>query len=126
MFPSVSEDFSLDEAGFFRAAVFSRIQDDMVGNVTCTIRNLALGQEKTTAMVIEGNADKTNLKYLATPQKNTYFNRSVTIWGRKEGTPCNGQGLYLALCLGITAGNQTQISCAMCIFSSLSYLSICL
>lgn len=54
MFPSVSEDFSLDEAGFFRTAVFSRIQEDMVGNVTCTIRNLALGQEKTTAMVIEG------------------------------------------------------------------------
>lgn len=53
MFPSISEDFSLDEDGFFRAAVFSRIQDDMVGNVTCTIRNLALGQEKTTGMVIE-------------------------------------------------------------------------
>uniref|UniRef100_A0A452VJ97 Erythroblast membrane associated protein (Scianna blood group) n=1 Tax=Ursus maritimus TaxID=29073 RepID=A0A452VJ97_URSMA len=40
------------EAGLFRIAVSSRVRDSTLGNVSCTVRNLALGQEKTTAMLI--------------------------------------------------------------------------
>ncbi|KAF3819940.1 hypothetical protein GH733_015449 [Mirounga leonina] len=40
------------EAGLFRIAVSSRVRDSTLGNVSCTIHNLALGQEKTTAMLI--------------------------------------------------------------------------
>lgn len=52
----LSEVHSLDETGLFRSAVSSRIRDSALGNVSCTVRNEALGQEKTTAMVIGGNA----------------------------------------------------------------------
>ncbi|KAB1268881.1 Erythroid membrane-associated protein [Camelus dromedarius] len=52
VFPSLLETHSLDEAGLFRAAVSNRVRDSILGNVSCTIRNGALGQEKTTAMVI--------------------------------------------------------------------------
>ncbi|XP_031234309.1 erythroid membrane-associated protein isoform X3 [Mastomys coucha] len=48
----LSEVHSLDETGLFRSAVSSRIRDSALGNVSCTVRNEALGQEKTTAMVI--------------------------------------------------------------------------
>uniref|UniRef100_A0A667G348 Erythroblast membrane associated protein (Scianna blood group) n=1 Tax=Lynx canadensis TaxID=61383 RepID=A0A667G348_LYNCA len=48
---SLSEAHSL-EAGLFRTAVSSRVRDSTLGNVSCTFRNLALGQEKTAAMVI--------------------------------------------------------------------------
>ncbi|KAM4806324.1 erythroid membrane-associated protein [Urocitellus parryii] len=50
---SLSEDHSLDETGLFRTAVSSRIRDNTLGNVSCTIRNMVLGREKTTAMLIE-------------------------------------------------------------------------
>uniref|UniRef100_A0A8C7BGB9 Erythroblast membrane associated protein (Scianna blood group) n=1 Tax=Neovison vison TaxID=452646 RepID=A0A8C7BGB9_NEOVI len=40
------------EAGLFRIAVSSRVRDSTLGNVSCTVHNLALGQEKTTAMLI--------------------------------------------------------------------------
>uniref|UniRef100_A0A7N5JJD7 Erythroblast membrane associated protein (Scianna blood group) n=1 Tax=Ailuropoda melanoleuca TaxID=9646 RepID=A0A7N5JJD7_AILME len=40
------------EAGLFRIAVSGRVRDSTLGNVSCTVRNLALGQEKTTAMLI--------------------------------------------------------------------------
>lgn len=53
---SLSETHTLDEAGLFRTAVSSRIRDNALGNVSCTIRNKVLGQEKTTAMLITGNA----------------------------------------------------------------------
>ncbi|KAG8507665.1 Erythroid membrane-associated protein [Galemys pyrenaicus] len=52
--PTLSEDHSLDEDGFFRMAVSSKVRDSMLGNVTCIIRNIALSQEKRTAMVIAG------------------------------------------------------------------------
>lgn len=44
------------EAGLFRIAVSSRVRDSTLGNVSCTVRNLALGQEKTTAMLIAGKS----------------------------------------------------------------------
>ncbi|KAF5923280.1 hypothetical protein HPG69_012370 [Diceros bicornis minor] len=50
--PSLSEAHSLDEAGLFATAVSSAVTDSTLGNVSCTIRNVALRQEKTTAMVI--------------------------------------------------------------------------
>lgn len=53
---SLSETHSLDETGLFRTAVSSRVRDSALGNVSCTVRNEVLGQEKTTAMVIGGNA----------------------------------------------------------------------
>lgn len=53
---SLSETHSLDETGLFRTAVSSRVRDSTLGNVSCTVRNEVLGQEKTTAMVIGGNA----------------------------------------------------------------------
>lgn len=53
---SLSETHSLDETGLFRTAVSSRVRDSALGNVSCTVRNEILGQEKTTAMVIAGNA----------------------------------------------------------------------
>nr|XP_048290557.1 erythroid membrane-associated protein isoform X2 [Myodes glareolus]XP_048290558.1 erythroid membrane-associated protein isoform X2 [Myodes glareolus]XP_048290560.1 erythroid membrane-associated protein isoform X2 [Myodes glareolus]XP_048290561.1 erythroid membrane-associated protein isoform X2 [Myodes glareolus]XP_048290562.1 erythroid membrane-associated protein isoform X2 [Myodes glareolus] len=53
---SLSETHSLDETGLFRTAVSSRIRDSALGNVSCTVRNEVLGQEKTTAMVIEDPA----------------------------------------------------------------------
>lgn len=56
MLLSLSETHSLDETGLFRTAVSSRIRDSALVNVSCTVRNEVLGQEKTTAMVIEGNA----------------------------------------------------------------------
>uniref|UniRef100_A0A673UUQ8 Erythroblast membrane associated protein (Scianna blood group) n=1 Tax=Suricata suricatta TaxID=37032 RepID=A0A673UUQ8_SURSU len=43
---SLSEAHSL-EAGLFRTAVSSRVRESTLGNVSCTFRNLALGQEKT-------------------------------------------------------------------------------
>ncbi|XP_036033206.1 erythroid membrane-associated protein isoform X2 [Onychomys torridus] len=46
------EDYSLDETGLFRTAVFSRVRDSAMGNVSCTVRNEVLGQEKTIFMVI--------------------------------------------------------------------------
>ncbi|KAI5139454.1 Erythroid Membrane-Associated Protein [Manis pentadactyla] len=49
---SLSEAHSLDEAGLFQTAVSSRVRDSALGNVSCIIHNLALGQEKTTAMAI--------------------------------------------------------------------------
>ncbi|XP_040830399.1 erythroid membrane-associated protein [Ochotona curzoniae] len=49
---SLEEANALDEAGLFRTAVSSRIRDSILGNVSCTVRNTVLGQEKTTAMVI--------------------------------------------------------------------------
>lgn len=52
--PSELEASAPDQAGLFRTAVSSRVRDSAVGNVSCTIRNMALGQEKTTAMVIAG------------------------------------------------------------------------
>lgn len=54
--PSLSETHSLDETGLFRTAVSSRIRDSTLGNVSCTVRNEILRREKTTAMVIAGNA----------------------------------------------------------------------
>uniref|UniRef100_A0A673V727 Erythroblast membrane associated protein (Scianna blood group) n=1 Tax=Suricata suricatta TaxID=37032 RepID=A0A673V727_SURSU len=48
---SLSEAHSL-EAGLFRTAVSSRVRESTLGNVSCTFRNLALGQEKTAAMLI--------------------------------------------------------------------------
>ncbi|XP_047423244.1 erythroid membrane-associated protein isoform X2 [Sciurus carolinensis] len=50
---SLSEAHSLDETGLFRTTVSSRVRDSALGNVSCIIRNMVLGQEKTTAMVIE-------------------------------------------------------------------------
>lgn len=44
------------EAGLFRIAVSGRVRDSTLGNVSCTVRNLALGQEKTTAMLIAGKS----------------------------------------------------------------------
>uniref|UniRef100_A0A8D0WF96 Erythroblast membrane associated protein (Scianna blood group) n=1 Tax=Sus scrofa TaxID=9823 RepID=A0A8D0WF96_PIG len=52
VFPSLWETHSLDEAGLFRTAVSNRVRDSTLGNVSCTIQNVALGQERTTAMVI--------------------------------------------------------------------------
>uniref|UniRef100_A0A8C3WH31 Erythroblast membrane associated protein (Scianna blood group) n=1 Tax=Catagonus wagneri TaxID=51154 RepID=A0A8C3WH31_9CETA len=52
VFPSLWETHSQDEAGLFRTAVSNRVRDSTLGNVSCTIQNAALGQEKTTAMVI--------------------------------------------------------------------------
>ncbi|KAL1777104.1 Erythroid membrane-associated [Sigmodon hispidus] len=49
---SLSEAYSLDDIGLFRTAVSSRVRDSTVGNVSCTVRNVALGQERTAAMVI--------------------------------------------------------------------------
>lgn len=53
---SVLENHSLDETGLFRTAVFSRVRDSTPGNVSCTVRNEFLGQEKKAFMVIGGNA----------------------------------------------------------------------
>ncbi|XP_069873259.1 erythroid membrane-associated protein isoform X1 [Dipodomys merriami] len=53
VFLSLSEVHSLDETGLFQTAVSSRVRDNTLGNVSCTVRNEVLGQEKTTAMVIE-------------------------------------------------------------------------
>ncbi|XP_048207029.1 zinc finger protein 691 isoform X1 [Perognathus longimembris pacificus] len=53
VFVSLSEVHSLDETGLFRTAVSSRVRDSTLGNVSCTVRNEVLGQEKTAAMVIE-------------------------------------------------------------------------
>ncbi|KAM8791292.1 erythroid membrane-associated protein [Rhynchonycteris naso] len=50
--PSEPETSSLDKAGLFQTAVSSKVRDSTVGSVSCIIRNEALGQEKTTAMVI--------------------------------------------------------------------------
>uniref|UniRef100_A0A8D1VVW7 Erythroblast membrane associated protein (Scianna blood group) n=1 Tax=Sus scrofa TaxID=9823 RepID=A0A8D1VVW7_PIG len=55
VFPSLWETHSLDEAGLFRTAVSNRVRDSTLGNVSCTIQNVALGQERTTAMVIAGS-----------------------------------------------------------------------
>lgn len=60
--PSEPEAPSLDKAGLFKAAVSSKVRDSTVGSVSCTLRNVALGQEKTTAMLIAGKT-----------------------WGRKQG-----------------------------------------
>lgn len=49
-------DADSQEAGLFRIAVSSRVRDSTVGNVSCSLRNVALGQEKTTAMVIAGKS----------------------------------------------------------------------
>nr|XP_045005748.1 erythroid membrane-associated protein isoform X1 [Jaculus jaculus] len=49
---SLSEAHSLDETGLFQTAVSSRVRDSTLGNVSCTVRNEVVGQEKTTAMVI--------------------------------------------------------------------------
>ncbi|XP_004477452.1 erythroid membrane-associated protein isoform X2 [Dasypus novemcinctus] len=48
----LSEAHSLDEAGLFQTAVTCRVRDSTLGNVSCTVRNEALGQEKTAAMLI--------------------------------------------------------------------------
>lgn len=48
------------EAGLFRIAVSSRVRDSTLGNVSCTVHNLALGQEKTTAMLIAGKTGAGN------------------------------------------------------------------
>jgi butyrophilin len=53
---SLSEAHSLDETGLFQTAVSSRVRDSTLGNVSCTVRNEVLGQEKTTAMVIAGKS----------------------------------------------------------------------
>lgn len=53
---SLTEAHSLDETALFQTAVSSRVRDNAVGNVSCTVRNEVLGQEKTTIMVIGGNA----------------------------------------------------------------------
>ncbi|XP_028016036.2 erythroid membrane-associated protein [Eptesicus fuscus] len=50
--PSEPQAPSLDNAGLFETAVSSKVRDSTVGSVSCTIRNDALGQEKTAAMVI--------------------------------------------------------------------------
>ncbi|KAM5266631.1 erythroid membrane-associated protein isoform 2-T2 [Hipposideros larvatus] len=50
--PSELETSSPDDAGLFQTVVSSRVRDSAVGNVSCTIRNMDLGQEKTTAMAI--------------------------------------------------------------------------
>lgn len=52
---SLSEAHAL-EAGLFRTAVSSRVRDSALGNVSCTFRNAALGQEKTAAMLIAGKS----------------------------------------------------------------------
>lgn len=50
--PSELKASSPDEAGLFQTALYSRVRDSVVGNVSCTLRSTALGQEKTTAMLI--------------------------------------------------------------------------
>ncbi|XP_016060626.1 PREDICTED: erythroid membrane-associated protein [Miniopterus natalensis] len=50
--PSEPQALSQDQAGLFETAVSSKVRDSTVGNVSCTVRNAFLGQEKTTAMVI--------------------------------------------------------------------------
>ncbi|XP_051027752.1 erythroid membrane-associated protein isoform X2 [Acomys russatus] len=60
MLPSLSETHSLDESGLFRTVVSSRVRDSTLGNVSCTVRNEVLGQEKTTAMAI-GDPDPGSL-----------------------------------------------------------------
>ncbi|XP_070261071.1 erythroid membrane-associated protein isoform X2 [Myotis yumanensis] len=50
--PSEPQAPSLDHAGLFETAVSSKVRDSTVGSVSCTVRNEALGQEKTAAMVI--------------------------------------------------------------------------
>ncbi|XP_042638852.1 erythroid membrane-associated protein, partial [Orycteropus afer afer] len=50
--PSLSEAHDLEEAGLFQTMVSSRVRDSTLGNVSCTIHNMALGQERTAAMVI--------------------------------------------------------------------------
>ncbi|XP_021490691.1 erythroid membrane-associated protein isoform X1 [Meriones unguiculatus] len=50
--PPFSEAHALDETGLYRTAVSSRIRDSARGNVSCTVRNKAFDQAKTTAMVI--------------------------------------------------------------------------
>ncbi|XP_035881770.1 erythroid membrane-associated protein isoform X1 [Phyllostomus discolor] len=47
-----TEASSLDEAGLFKTAISSKVKDSTVGSVSCAIRNEALGQEKTAAMVM--------------------------------------------------------------------------
>ncbi|KAM6217010.1 erythroid membrane-associated protein [Rhynchocyon petersi] len=49
---SLSEDHILEEDGLFRTVVSSRVKDSTLGNVSCTIHNMALGQNKTAIMVI--------------------------------------------------------------------------
>uniref|UniRef100_A0A671E7F1 Erythroblast membrane associated protein (Scianna blood group) n=1 Tax=Rhinolophus ferrumequinum TaxID=59479 RepID=A0A671E7F1_RHIFE len=50
--PSELEAYSPDDAGLFQTALSSRVRDSAVGNVSCTVRSTALGQEKTAAMLI--------------------------------------------------------------------------
>ncbi|XP_053516595.1 erythroid membrane-associated protein isoform X2 [Artibeus jamaicensis] len=50
--PSETETSSLDQAGLFETAISSKVKDSTVGNVSCAIRNVALGQEKSAAMVV--------------------------------------------------------------------------
>ena len=52
--PSETEATSLDKAGLFETAISSKVEDSTVGSVSCAIRNVALGQEKTVAMVMAG------------------------------------------------------------------------
>ncbi|CAH6790780.1 Ermap [Phodopus roborovskii] len=49
---SLSEAHFLDETGLFQIAVSSRVRNNALGNVSCTVRNEILGKEKSTAMVI--------------------------------------------------------------------------
>uniref|UniRef100_A0A8D0ZUQ1 Erythroblast membrane associated protein (Scianna blood group) n=1 Tax=Sus scrofa TaxID=9823 RepID=A0A8D0ZUQ1_PIG len=70
VFPSLWETHSLDEAGLFRTAVSNRVRDSTLGNVSCTIQNVALGQERTTAMVIAGKRWARD-KALGTSKANT-------------------------------------------------------
>lgn len=58
--PSEPQAPSLDHAGLFETAVSSKVRDSTVGSVSCTVRNDALGQEKTAAMVIAGKAGAEN------------------------------------------------------------------
>ncbi|XP_074190645.1 erythroid membrane-associated protein isoform X3 [Rhinolophus sinicus] len=50
--PSELETSSPEEAGLFHTALSSRVRDSVVGNVSCTLRSTAHGQEKTAAMLI--------------------------------------------------------------------------
>ena len=58
--PSETEASSLDKAGLFETAISSKVEDSTVGSVSCAIRNVALGQEKTVAMVMAGKARAEN------------------------------------------------------------------
>ncbi|XP_036888531.1 erythroid membrane-associated protein isoform X2 [Sturnira hondurensis] len=50
--PLETQTSSLDKAGLFETAISSKVKDSTVGSVSCAIRNVALGQEKTAAMVM--------------------------------------------------------------------------